>query len=267
MNITRRNICVLFNEFNKCLKNKQNQLNLSSESLTFIPNSIKNLTHLKKLYLSWNKLTSIPGNICMLTQLKELHACYNKLTSIPNTIKMLKNLTELYLSNNQLRWIPKSIGNLTQLKELHLDNNQLTFIPKEIGNLIQLKELYLDHNKLHWIPKSIGNLIQLRTLLLIGNKLSYIPIRNLCKHPKFDIDMAIDRNFLSENMCMDLVVYQDNNYSKFILKYLNNIYYVKLTFYYGLKHSKNTKLYKYFYNDQQLFDINLIPLIFKYLHN
>jgi hypothetical protein len=53
-----------------------------------------------------------------------------------------------------------------------------------------------------------------------------------------------------------------SNYFELILKYLDHIYYVKLSFCLGFnkKIGLNSSIYKYFYN-QNSFDINLIPLI------
>jgi Leucine-rich repeat (LRR) protein len=144
----------------------------------------------------------------------------------------------LDLNNNKLCCIPYEIGNLINMTTLDLSLNQLTSIPKEIGNLKQLKTLDLCDNQLHWIPTTLGRLYNTKLII----RLSENPL----------------------NFKIDRMKECSNN----ILKYLNNIYYVKLSFCLGFnkKVGLNSPIYKYFYNNQNLFDINLIPLIFKYIN-
>lgn len=110
------------------------ELSLSYNKLTEIPESIFNLTKLKKLNLSSNRLTELPGSIAKLTNLTTLSLWNNKLTDIPESITKLTNLTRLDLSYNQLMKLPESIVNLTKLKELDLSNNPIKTPPPEIVN-------------------------------------------------------------------------------------------------------------------------------------
>ncbi len=133
-------------------------LDLSHLSLTTVPDTIGNLTHLTDLLLNNNQLTTIPEAIGNLTQLTDLRLYGNQLTAIPEEIGNLKQLAELSLSGNQLTTIPDTIGNLTQLTELRLDGNQLAIIPDTIGNLTQLHGLRLYVNELTTLPATITNL-------------------------------------------------------------------------------------------------------------
>jgi Leucine-rich repeat (LRR) protein len=198
---------------------------------------------------------------------------------IPDTIGNLIQLKELYLYDNALSVIPDTIGNLIQLEGLNLSGNKLSVIPDTIGNLIQLKELSLYNNALSVIPDTIGNLLQLEELDLNSNKLSAIPntIRNFIKKKElFRIDLI--SNPLNLNL-KSIWTINDNiddfpSWFNFIkrcsentLKYLHNIYNIKLNFCLGFneKIGSNSSIYKDFYNNQNLFDINLIPLIFQYI--
>jgi Leucine-rich repeat (LRR) protein len=60
-----------------------------------IPESIGNLTKLKKLALYGNKINSLPGSIQNLTGLEELYIDLNPIESLPDGIKQLKNLKML----------------------------------------------------------------------------------------------------------------------------------------------------------------------------
>ena len=70
-------------------------LNLSSNELTVLPDSIKYLTELTNLNLSYNKLTVLPDNIGYLTKLTNLILSSNSLTVLPDSIKKLIKLTEI----------------------------------------------------------------------------------------------------------------------------------------------------------------------------
>ncbi len=113
-----------------------------------------------KLYFNYQSLTTIPDSIRNLTNLTYLNLYDNKLTSIPEWIGNLTNLTTLDLRRNNLKSITGWIGNLTNLEYLHLAYNQLTgTIPSEIGNLTLLTSLHLEGNHLEGeVPASIKNL-------------------------------------------------------------------------------------------------------------
>ncbi|WP_010298845.1 leucine-rich repeat domain-containing protein [Candidatus Odyssella thessalonicensis] len=143
--------------------------------LTYLPYSIKNLTHLVTLGVATNKLTSLSPTIKYCYNLRNLLLMENQLTSLPAEIGKLKNLQELELNNNQLKYLPREIGWLAKLQTLELNHNKLLALPAEIGNLVNLKELFLGGNKLTALPAGICNLINLQTLNLQGNPLIELP--------------------------------------------------------------------------------------------
>jgi len=125
------------------------------KELTSLPESIGNLTSLKKLDLGFNKLTSLPTSIGNLTQLKQLYLYWNRLTSLPESICNLKSLENLWVSHNQLTSLPSEIGQLGNLIKLNLIRNRLTSLPTSIGQLSNLKYLDLLVNYLIPWPKQI----------------------------------------------------------------------------------------------------------------
>jgi Leucine-rich repeat (LRR) protein len=108
------------------------------------------------LSVSNNLLTALPDTIGNLTTLKKLDLCRNRLTTLTDTIGRLTSLRELYASHNQLMVLPDTIGNLAFLRRLYVINNQLTTLPDTIGNLTSLRQLYIDHNLS--LPTSIRHL-------------------------------------------------------------------------------------------------------------
>ncbi|TMC24743.1 MAG: leucine-rich repeat domain-containing protein, partial [Chloroflexi bacterium] len=71
-------------------------------------------------------LTSLPESLGQLTNLRRLDLTGNQLTSLPEWLGNLVQLRRLYLDENQLTSLPESLGNLLHLEEVHVDKNQLT---------------------------------------------------------------------------------------------------------------------------------------------
>jgi len=136
--------------------------------------------NLTKLYLNYNywsrlpKLSYLPESIGNLTNLEYLDLRGNQLIILPESIENLTRLTELYLDNNRLTFLPESIGNFTLLTELYLRGNQLTILPESIGVLTNLTELYLCENQITTLPSQFFNLTKFppKDIFLDNNPLS-----------------------------------------------------------------------------------------------
>ena len=84
--------------------------------------------------MSYNQLTYLPESISNLSNLTQLYLSGNQLTHLPESISNLSNLTQLDLKGNQLTHLPKSISNLSKLTQLNLWGNPLEIPPIEIFN-------------------------------------------------------------------------------------------------------------------------------------
>lgn len=80
-----------------CIQDGSKRLDLTKGSLTVLPPSVKDLTHLTEFYLYKNKLTCLPNEIGNLVNLKKLAVNENSLTSLPDTLANLKKLEVLDL--------------------------------------------------------------------------------------------------------------------------------------------------------------------------
>lgn len=151
------------------------ELSLEDCNLTDIPNTIGDLTELRKLVLSRNRITRLPDTIGSLLNLLRLQLDNNQLSDLPNSIANLVNLRDLNLTNNQFSTFPEVIFALRNLHILSFAGNQLTVLPDAIGNFPNMTTLFLGDNRLDRLPDTIGNLGQLYNLSVRNNRLSELP--------------------------------------------------------------------------------------------
>ena len=111
------------------------QINLSNNCLTSIPEELCKASQIQILNISNNKIKSLPINIWNMKSLLRLDAKNNKLKSLPETICYLEKLWRLDLSDNKLQNLPEQFSELKTLKWLTLDNNQINFLPKNFESL------------------------------------------------------------------------------------------------------------------------------------
>jgi len=151
-------------------------LNLSDLDLTELPDSLRELTQLRRLSVSGNHLTSLPEwGYNRLVELRSLNLGNNQLTVLPNWIGELTQLQRLDVSHNQLSALPGRMGKLTQLQGLDVSRNQLLTLPESLGQLIQLRDLNVWANRLVSLPEAVRHLTCLERLDVAGNQLTALP--------------------------------------------------------------------------------------------
>ncbi len=150
---------------------------IHTRRLRSLPEEIRKLQNLTKLFLFESGITGFPPALCRLQNLKELDLGWSySLTTLPKEIGQLKNLVFLNLWGSGVKSLPPSIGKLQNLQELHLFNSRLECLPPSIGQLQNLKILDLqDTKKLIVLPKEIGNLGNLIELNLEGSGVICFP--------------------------------------------------------------------------------------------
>ncbi|KAI9112524.1 hypothetical protein K1719_016447 [Acacia pycnantha] len=153
-------------------------LDVHSNQLTSLPNSIGCLSKLKILDVSGNFLESLPKTIENCRALEELNANFNKLTKLPETIGFeLVNLKKLSVNANKLVFLPHSTSHLTELRVLDVGLNCLRSLPEDLENLINLKILNVSQNfqYLETLPYSVGLLLSLVELNVSYNRIKSLP--------------------------------------------------------------------------------------------
>ncbi|XP_059634563.1 plant intracellular Ras-group-related LRR protein 6-like [Cornus florida] len=153
-------------------------LDVHSNQLKSLPNSMGCLSKLKTLNVSGNLLESLPKTIENCRSLEELNANFNKLTRLPDTIGFeLVNLKKLSVNSNKLVFLPHSTSHLTTLRVLDARLNCLRSLPEDLENLINLEVLNVSQNfqYLATLPYSLGLLISLVELDVSYNKITALP--------------------------------------------------------------------------------------------
>ncbi|XP_057863159.2 disease resistance protein Roq1 [Cryptomeria japonica] len=160
--------------------------------LQWLPNSIRRLHHLKKLFADFHGsslseefcglqslenlqlfspvLSSLPDGFGNLTSLRNLSLlfCY-RLSMLPDSFSQLIHLTDLdLLVCNMLSSLPDGFGNLKSLRTITLRYcKQLSTLPDSFSQLIHLTDLDLSGcEMLFSLPHSFGNLTSLRNITL-----------------------------------------------------------------------------------------------------
>ncbi len=75
---------------------------VSKNQITEIPDSIRNLTNLRKFELKRNIITNLGDGFAQLPLVGKLDLSHNQLSSLPNNFGQLTGITHLYLNNNKL---------------------------------------------------------------------------------------------------------------------------------------------------------------------
>ena len=151
-------------------------LSLSTNHLSTLPGEFAQLAEtLNDLDLSINDFTEIPECIFSLTNLNVLNMSVNSIASVPPGIGRLQVLRTLDLRCNKVAALPREIGGLEKLVFLSLQENEISELPAEIGQLCMLRELYLNSNPVQSLPETVVNMKSLRKLSLWKNELRALP--------------------------------------------------------------------------------------------
>ncbi|GJQ77064.1 hypothetical protein Trydic_g23635 [Trypoxylus dichotomus] len=126
------------------------RLDVSNNSLTFIPLAVFQLYSLRYLNIAQNKIEKLP--IPAESPVKKTHR--RKSISTEELNYSCPVLEELYLQDNRLDHIPEAIFRLPSLVTLVVANNKLQYLPYNMWLAPKLKELNASFNFLKELPIS-----------------------------------------------------------------------------------------------------------------
>ncbi len=144
------------------------QLDLSGNHLSELPDNFDRLQNLKILFLSENNFTKFPSVLSKCKNLDIIGFKANQISKIDEN-SFPKDLRWLILTNNHLPHIPASIGKCHKLQKLMLAGNKLTSLPIELANCKNLELLRISANQISEMPTWLFSLPKLSWVALAGN--------------------------------------------------------------------------------------------------
>ncbi|XP_055031066.1 volume-regulated anion channel subunit LRRC8C [Misgurnus anguillicaudatus] len=131
-------------------------LKLWHNSITFIPEHIKKLGSLERLYLSHNKIEVLPSHLFLCNKLRYLDLSNNDIRFIPPEVGVLQSLQYFSVSCNKIENIPDELFFCKKLKTLKLGRNALSILSPKISYLSALTHLELKSNHFESLPAELG---------------------------------------------------------------------------------------------------------------
>jgi len=153
------------------------RLDFSNNSIKLVCDAITSLNSLTHLYLRNNIIADndLPKDMIGMRSLRTLNLSGNRLTCVPPQLLDISSLRNLFLGANNIKEVTSSINRLKRLRLLYLGGNDLKSLPREIGELPYMQILILSENNLKKLPLSLCNLSRLQCLHLNQNKLTTLP--------------------------------------------------------------------------------------------
>ncbi|KAF5735873.1 plant intracellular Ras-group-related LRR protein 4 [Tripterygium wilfordii] len=153
------------------------ELDLSANRLSALPESIGLLVSLKRLIVETNDIEEIPHTIGQCLSLKELCADYNRLKALPEAVGKIESLEVLSVRYNNIKQLPTTMASLSNMRELDISFNELESIPESLCFATTLAKINVGNNfaDLRSLPRSIGNLEMLEELDISNNQIRVLP--------------------------------------------------------------------------------------------
>ena len=197
-------------------------LTISTEGIRTIPEDIKNLENVTRLWLLNGDLEGFPSAVCRLNKLtqlvlsgnekikeippgacgkmkrlRELHMLRCGLTCLPEDLDQMVNLETLDLRDNSLSHLCNGFKNMTKLTGVGLGNNPFDCLEEEFpfDTLVNIEVLHLENTNMKTLPGGIGQMVKIKRISLDGNQLECLS-KEFCNLPS-DARVSLDGNPLS----------------------------------------------------------------------
>lgn len=163
-------------------------LDLSFNSLSFLPSDLSRLKKLKIAFFSNNLFTEVPPVFKECKKLYMLGFKANKIKKFEEDILPL-SISWLILTDNLLPSLPRSMGKLTKLQKFAVAGNKLNCLPLEMNNCNNLELIRLSANELKEIPIWLLELPRLSWLAFSGNPCSIVDESSLLEISYEDLEV------------------------------------------------------------------------------
>jgi Leucine-rich repeat (LRR) protein len=152
------------------------KLNLAHNNLSAF--TVKGLEQLEELILTANEFTEIPNELQNHPKLRVLDLAFNEIGHIGTELLQAKKLEALFLMSNPITHIvDEAFQELTSLKLLRFDNCFLEELPKSLFSCKNLERMDVRCNLIGHFPREIGMIFIFRknSLNLFVSKLVWSP--------------------------------------------------------------------------------------------
>ena len=197
-------------------------LMISTEGIRTIPEGIKDLENVTRLWLVDGDLEGFPSAVCQLNKLTQLNLSGNEkikeippgasgkmkrlrelymdgcgLTCLPEDLDQMVNLERLDLADNSLSHLCSGFKNMTKLTVVDLGDNPFESLEEEFpfDTLVNIEELHLENTNMKTLPGGIGQMVKIKHIYLYGNQLQCLP-KEICNLPS-DVDVLLSGNPLT----------------------------------------------------------------------
>lgn len=148
------------------------ELTLKGNSLSIMPQGLRDLQRIRSIDLSHNKISSlldVDTWDSIAASLEMLNLSYNQLTSIEQ-LTPLTRLSALKVDANKLTSLDGiSWGQQKQLVTLSAVGNEISDLPEAVGEVSSLEHIELSDNKITAIPTGLVELKKLKLFNVAGN--------------------------------------------------------------------------------------------------
>lgn len=131
-------------------------LKLWHNCIMYIPEHIKKLGSLERLYFSNNKIEILPSHLFLCNKLRYLDLSNNDIRFIPPEIGVLQSLQYFSVTCNKIENLPDELFFCKKLKTLKLGKNSLSILSPKISYLALLTYLDLKYNHFEVLPRELG---------------------------------------------------------------------------------------------------------------
>ncbi|VTU37316.1 E3 ubiquitin-protein ligase sspH2 [Variovorax sp. PBL-H6] len=144
------------------------ELDLSGNALSTLPEDLARLHRLRVLFCSNNHFTELPAALGRCGSLEMIGFKANRIRTLPAEA-LPPALRWLILTDNEIDALPPAIGRCTQIQKLMLAGNRLQTLPPELAGCRALELLRISANRLDGLPDWLPALPRLAWLAFAGN--------------------------------------------------------------------------------------------------
>ena len=144
------------------------ELDLSGNDLSALPEDLARLHRLRVLFCSNNRFTELPAALGRCGSLDMVGFKANRIRTVPAE-SLPPALRWLILTDNEIDALPPASGRCTRLQKLMLAGNRLQALPAELAACRALELLRISANRLEALPDWLPALPRLAWLAFAGN--------------------------------------------------------------------------------------------------